>query len=73
MLWEAPHIAEGLDTAPPCWHALLGRGAGACLSQPAGGGMGRLQSCRLHRLQGRLWGSGEGFWVRFSFPSCPVN
>lgn len=64
MLWEAPHVVEGLDAAglgcaprQGCW----------CLfpvSQPAAGAVGRVQPCRLHQLQGQLWVSGAGFWVR---------
>lgn len=47
----------------------------ACAGSWAEGGMGRVQSCSLHQLQGQLWVSGAGFWVRLlSFlVLTPVN
>lgn len=69
MLWEAPQFAEGLDSAVQCRAALLGRDpvyfVTACSGSWAGGAVGRVQSCRMHQLQGQLWACGAGIWVRF--------
>lgn len=74
MLWEAPQIVEGLDTAMPCRAALLGRDAGACslchsLQLVLGRRwMGRVRSCIGSRDSSGCLAQVFGC---VSFPSCP--
>lgn len=58
MLWDAPQIVEDLDTALPCWAAVLGRDAGACLLCHS-----------LRRVLGRRW-DGEGAILKAASAPC---